>query len=267
MDSMNIGKERIKDIRRLREPRERSEKGLFIIEGVHLLEEAVKEGVSIRELFYTARFEDTGAGSRMLSSLRKMHVPMHQISENTMESISDTESPQGVLAVVKQPEHTLDDLLKGKGPLIIACGLQDPGNMGTIIRTADAGGVSGVIATQNSVDVYNPKAIRATMGSIFRVPVVKVEYLNDVLSDLRKNGYQIAATTAKTKTSYLDADYRKPTAFLIGQEASGLSKELIESADIKIFIPMREGVESLNAAVSASILIYEVVRQRLMQHS
>lgn len=230
------------------------------------MEEAVKEKVSFEEVLYTQRIEDTDRGIAVLAALGKGRAPLYPVSEKVMQSVAETESPQGILGVIRHLVWDIKDVTKGRGAVVIACGLQDPGNLGTIIRTADAGEVSGVITTESTVDIYNPKVIRATMGSIFRVPVLKVRDIMDLISDLKKEGYQIIATTAHSKASYLDIDYMKPTAFLIGQEGSGLPDDIIKMADIKVFIPMKEGVESLNAAVSASILIYEAFRQRLTQH-
>lgn len=258
-----VTKEHIKEIKKLHGSRERAENKLFLIEGVRLLEEAVKEGVALEEVLYNARFEDSARGSQLLASLQNRHTPLSQIPEKVMESISETESPQGVLAVARQFKWTLKDITKDKKPVIIACGLQDPGNLGTIIRTADAGGCGGIITTQNSVDAYNSKVIRATMGSIFRLPFLKVDDPDEAISALKKEGYQVIATTAHSRSSYTNADYIKPTVFLIGQEGAGLSDDMLEAADKKVFIPMEKGVESLNAAVSASILIYEAFRQRL----
>lgn len=262
MKERGITREQLKEIKRLHESKERAEKGLFLIEGIRLMEEAVKEKVLIEQVLYTARLEETSRGSHLLSSLREIDIQTYQVTEKVMESLSETENPQGILAVARQLKWSLKDIIKSKEPVIIACGLHDPGNLGTIIRTSDAGGCGGVITTQNTVDGYNSKAVRATMGSIFRLPVLKLDDPLDAVSTLKKEGYRIMATTAHAKTSYLDVDYRKPMAFMIGQEASGLPDDILESADVKVFIPMKEGVESLNAAVSASILIYEALRQR-----
>lgn len=263
--SREITRERLKEIKRLHESKEKAEKELFIIEGVRLMEEAIKEKVLMEQVLYTAGAEETSRGSHLLSSLRKTDIQAYQVTEKVMESIAETETPQGILAVARQLKWTLKDIVKNKAPVIIAGGLHDPGNLGAIIRTADAGMCGGVITTQNTVDIYNSKTIRATMGSIFRLPALKLDDLAEAVLSLKREGYRIIATTAHSKTSYLDVDYRKSSAFLIGQEASGLPDDILESADIKVFIPMKEGVESLNAAVSASILIYEAFRQRAMQ--
>jgi TrmH family RNA methyltransferase len=261
--SLAITKEHIKSIKKLHDHKERKERGLFLIEGIRLMEEAVKERVSIEEALYTDRLEETGRGKALYAAIRRMGIPIYLIPEKTLEAIAETENPQGILAVARQLRWEFEDIAKGRRPVIVACGLQDPGNLGTIIRTADAGGCGGVITIHDTVDSYNSKVIRATMGSIFRLPVLRVDDPKEAISSLKKGGYQVLATTMHSKTSYLDIDYRRPTAFLIGQEAAGLPKDIMESADIRVFIPMRGGVESLNAAMSAGILIYEAFRQRV----
>jgi TrmH family RNA methyltransferase len=265
MNSSDFSKERIKKIKNLHEHKERVESELFIIEGMRLMDEALKEMVPIEEVLYTAKLAETSRGGLLLASMSKMHLSVSQVTEKAMKAIAETENPQGILAVARQLKWTFKDLIKNKGTIIIACGLQDPGNLGTIIRSADAGGCGGVFTTQNSVDIYNSKVIRATMGSIFRLPVMKFDDPIEAVSALKEEGYQVIATTAHSRISYLDPDYMKPTAFLIGQEGAGLSEEVLESADKRVFIHMKKGVESLNAAVSASILIYEAFRQRMMQ--
>lgn len=265
MDMKNeITKEHIKEIKRLHESKERAERGLFLVEGVRFMEEAVKERVHLEEVLYTERVEEGERGGDIVAALSKLDVPLFQISQKVMDAVSETENPQGILAVARQFNWTIRDITGRKGPIIVACGLQDPGNLGTLIRTADAGEAAGVLTTSDTVDLYNSKVVRATMGSIFRLPVVKVGDIKDALATIKKEGYQVVATSLQTKTSYLDINYSRPTAFLIGRESSGLSSELLEMADKKVFIPMKEGVESLNAAISAGILIYEALRQ---QHS
>lgn len=259
-----ITKEHIKEIKRLHESKERAERGLFLVEGVRFMEEAVKEKVHLEEVLYTERLEEGERGSDIIAALSKLNVPLFQVSQKVMDAVSETENPQGILGVARQFKWTIGDITERKGPIIVACGLQDPGNLGTIIRTADAGGAAGIITASDTVDLYNSKVVRATVGSIFRLPVARVDDIKKSLTTLKSAGYQLVATSLKSRVSYLDIDFCKPTVFLIGRESSGLSSELLELADKKVFIPMREGVESLNAAVSASILIYEALRQ---QHS
>lgn len=259
---MSITKEHIKAIKRLHDHKERAVEGLFLIEGVRLLEEALKERALIEEAIYTQRLEEAPRGKAIVAALRDRSIPVFRVTERVMEQAALTETPQGVLAVVRQMNWSFKDIVRDKGSVVIACGLQDPGNLGAIIRTADAGGISGVIAAEQTVDIYNSKVVRATMGSIFRMPILRVSDLEKTLYDLKKEGYKVVAASSKSRVSYLDADYMKPSVFLIGQEASGLSEDVLELADIRVSIPMNNGVESLNAAVSAAILIYEAFRQQ-----
>lgn len=257
-----ITKEHIKEIKRLHESKERAERGLFLVEGVRFMEEAVKEKVHLEEVLYTERLEEGERGRSLLAALIKHHVPLIKVQEKVMEAVSETEKPQGIMAVARQLRWTIKDIAERKGPVIVACGLQDPGNLGTIIRTGDAGGAAGIITTSDTVDIYNSKVVRATMGSVFRLPVIRADDIRESLAVMKKEGYQVVATSLQSKVSYLDINYSRPTAFLIGRESSGLPDELLEMADEKVFIPMRAGVESLNAAISAGILIYEALRQQ-----
>ena len=165
--------------------------------------------------------------------------------------------------MVKQYHYTLDELLQKKNPLFLVLeNLQDPGNLGTIMRTAEGAGVSAVILSKGSVDIYNPKTIRSTMGSIYRVPFLYVDDLKEVLQTLKSHGVKSYAAHLAGKQTYDKENYQGGTAFLIGNESNGLSEELADAADIYIRIPMEGQLESLNAGVAASILMYEAYRQR-----
>lgn len=185
------------------------------------------------------------------------------ISENVCKHISDTKTPQGVTAVVKQSGLTFEELLNlEKDPLFIVLeNLQDPGNLGTILRTAEGAGVTGIIMNRETVDPYNPKVIRSTMGTIFRVPFVIVDDLSGALDRLKEAG--VASYAAHLGgTSFYDQDYTKGAAFLIGNEGNGLTEEITKLAEHKIKIPMKGKVESLNAAIASTVLVYEAQRQR-----
>lgn len=185
------------------------------------------------------------------------------ISENVCKHISDTKTPQGVTAVVKQSSLTFEELLNlEEAPLFIVLeNLQDPGNLGTILRTAEGAGVTGIIMNRETVDPYNPKVIRSTMGTIFRVPFVIVDDLPGALARLKEAG--VASYAAHLGgTSFYDQDYTKGTAFLIGNEGNGLTEEITKLAEHKIKIPMKGKVESLNAAIASTVLVYEAQRQR-----
>ena len=190
------------------------------------------------------------------------------VTQEVFAKISDTKTPQGILCVVEQEQCSLEQLLctrDGRKPLIMILeDIQDPGNLGTIIRTAEGAGVSGVIVTKNTVDRYNPKTIRATMGSIYRIPCMETSDLQQTMTMLKQAGVGIYAAHLKG-TQYHDAfDYTNGTAFLIGNEGNGLKKETADAADTYIRIPMEGQVESLNAAIAATLLMYEANRQRRM---
>ena len=185
------------------------------------------------------------------------------LTDTVFAHASDTKTPQGVLCVVRQKSYKLEDLLKGeKRHLLVLDNLQDPGSMGTIVRTAEGAGVTGVIMSRDCVDIYNPKTIRSTMGSIYRMPFY---YAEDILKAIRKikdAGIKVYAAHLDGEKSYDEEDYAFSCAFLIGNEGNGLREETSKMADHYIIIPMSGEVESLNAAIAASVLMFEVKRQR-----
>ena len=185
------------------------------------------------------------------------------VSDNVFKSVSDTQTPQGILCVIKKPEYALEEMLKGEQThLLILESIQDPGNLGTMVRTGEGAGITGVIMNQTTVDLFNPKTIRSTMGSIYRVPFFVTKDLAGTISLLKEQQVNVYAAHLKGTLSYDEPDYKKKTAFLIGNEGNGLSDEIADLADTYIKIPMQGQVESLNAAISASLLMYETGRQR-----
>lgn len=177
--------------------------------------------------------------------------------------MSDTAAPQGILCVMRQKKYALADLLAAKNPLLMILeDIQDPGNLGTILRTGEGAGIGGVIMSRETADIYNPKTIRSTMGSIYRVPFVYVSSLEETSVQLKAAGIRLFAAHLKGKSWYDGEDYRKGSAFLIGNEGNGLREETAALADTYIKIPMEGRVESLNAAMASGILMYEAARQR-----
>lgn len=185
------------------------------------------------------------------------------VSDSVFKAVSDTQTPQGILCLVRKPQYRLEELLKGADThLLILESIQDPGNLGTMLRTGEGAGISGVIMSRDTVDLYNPKVIRSTMGSIYRMPFLYAEDFAGAIGSVRQAGVSVYAAHLKGKTSYIKQDYRRGTAFLIGNEGNGLREETADLADVYIRIPMEGQVESLNAAVAASVLMYEAHRQR-----
>ncbi len=246
---------RIKNIIRLKKStRARNDQEVFLVEGPRIFFETPKD--RIREIYITEAFRD-----RYRDELNDYSYEL--VSDQVCRHISDTRTPQGVMALVDRDPLTLEDLLALEdNPLFLLLeNLQDPGNLGTIIRTAEGAGVSGIIMNRETADPYQPKVIRSTMGTIFREPFVVVDDLKETVGMLKKRGIAIYAAHLSGSTFY-GQDYRKGCAFLIGNEGKGLSEELSASADHLIRIPMKGRVESLNAAIAATVLVYEVQRQR-----
>jgi len=182
-----------------------------------------------------------------------------------MHYMADTKTPQGVLAVAKQKKCTLEDILKKTKTqklLMILENIQDPGNLGTIIRAGEGAGITGVVMSSDTADIYNPKVIRSTMGSVLRVPFVYASDLKEACEQMKKAGISLYAAHLKGMHNYDQEDYTKDTGFLIGNEAKGLTDEMAAVADTYIKIPMAGQVESLNAAVASSVLMFEAARQR-----
>jgi TrmH family RNA methyltransferase len=185
------------------------------------------------------------------------------VADAVLKSVSDTQNPQGVMAVVEMPRYALSDMLCGERTMLLVLdGIQDPGNLGTMLRTGEGAGVTGVIMSRTTVDLFNPKTIRSTMGSLYRVPFLIVDDLVSVLAQLKSDGVKLYAAHLKGTLSYDEPDYTGACGFLIGNEGNGLGDDVADAADTYIRIPMEGQVESLNAAISAGLLMYECSRQR-----
>lgn len=235
--------------------RARNEQDVFLVEGVKMYQEAPREKI---EKVYISKSLFGEKGQAFLQGM-----DYEVMEDRVFEAASDTRTPQGILCLVKQYHYRLEDLIQKENPhLLILENLQDPGNLGTIMRTAEGAGADGVILSRTSVDLYNPKTIRSTMGSIYRMPFLYVDEISKILPVLKEREIRTYAAHLRGKHCYDEEDYHGGTAFLIGNEGNGLTKELSDQADTWIRIPMHGKLESLNAAVAASILMYEVCRQR-----
>lgn len=238
----------------------RREAGIFLAEGFKLFREAPEE--SIREVFLSEDVMDRVAEDASLQE--KLHRTGYEtVSREVFRKMSDTKTPQGILCVAGRPQHTLEQMLDAPSPLLIVLeSIQDPGNLGTILRTGEAAGITGVIMGGETTDIFHPKTIRATMGSVFRVPFVQVRHLKGSLEHLKRKGIRIYAAHLSGETYYDGVSYQEGTALLIGNEGNGLSEDVVRMADKLLKIPMEGRVESLNASVAATLLMYEAQRQR-----
>ncbi|MBE5966754.1 MAG: RNA methyltransferase [Lachnospiraceae bacterium] len=237
----------------------REEQGVFVVEGRKMFEEARDAGLLVKtyacESFYQEKLQEDGAYFHDLD--------YEVITDALCKEISETKTPQGIMGVVTKTENSLTDILKKPDPLLLLLeDIRDPGNLGTILRTAEGAGVTGVILNRSCVDIYNPKVIRSTMGSIYRVPFYRAEDFIGTIAEIKKQSITIFAAHLLGRVYDTDKSFERGCAFLIGNEANGLSEEASQMADIRIKIPMAGKVESLNAAVAAAILMYEAARQR-----
>ena len=285
----------VKEIRKLKEKKYRKNK--FIVEGIKMLEEAISENASIDLIVIREGIDLKGTISNLFEKNNNCEAKNKNVldkisktitvTENVFNTLTDVVSPQGVLAVINKNKKSTElesdtkeevilndkdanvkkiDIVNNKinmsADYIIALdGIQDPGNLGTIIRTADSANLKQIIVSKNTVDAYSPKVIRSTMGAIYRVHIIEVENLEVTLKDLQKGGFKVVVTSLDTKNSIYDISYNK-SIVVIGNEANGVSKEVQALADERVKIPMLGKTESLNAAVATGIMIYEYVRRK-----
>ncbi len=267
----SVANQKIKNVTALlTSTRSRREQNAYVIEGVKAFLEAPAE--QIRQVFLTQEgYEKIRLKRPDIAALvtdgtmHNLKGPVCEIvSDEVFARMSDTKTPQGVLCVMSMPEWSAKEILNENDDALILVlnGIQDPGNLGTMIRSAEAAGAAMVLADMQTADLYSPKVIRATMGAIFRVPVIYTDHLSKVLMRLRTYGVQLVAAHLDGKQDFWDMHYARKCAFMIGNEGNGLSDEITELSDRLVRIPMDGEVESLNASVAASLLLYEWKRQR-----
>lgn len=240
--------------------KERRAAGVFLTEGSKMFEEAPVSSIIEVYVAQSALEKITEQAKRRDKLLQTGY---EVVTDALFAKMSDTQTPQGILCVIKRPEYTLDGLLEQEKPLLVVLeNLQDPGNLGTILRTGEGAGVTGVIMSRQTVDIFNPKTIRATMGSVFRVPFVYVDDLRETIQRLHAANIHTYAAHLAGERYYDSFSFREGAAFLIGNEGNGLTKETADLAMDYLKIPMEGRVESLNAAIATSLLMYEAHRQR-----
>ncbi len=238
----------------------RDEEGLYVVEGRRMFEEAPE--VEIKKIYLSAGFaKHFGKEASIKEKLEKTEYEI--LSDSVYEYVSDTKTPQGIMCIMKQKEYTIEQVTSGENPFILMVeDLQDPGNLGTMIRAGEGAGITGVIMTSSTVDIYNPKTIRSTMGSVFRVPFCYVADMREAFEIARDKGIRTYAAHLKGENPYDKEDYSGGCGIIIGNEGKGIRPETAKGAEKLVIIPMKGEVESLNAAVAATVLMYEVARQR-----
>jgi RNA methyltransferase, TrmH family len=257
----------IKQLRQAFAHAELTESGDCAIEGLRILEEAIRSGLRFSAVFFRESAQDRA--DRLLPQIGA-HVETLLLPDKLFDSLVPSESPQGVAALVRFKEFSLDDLVERLqvGPIVVLAGLQDPGNLGTVLRSSEAFGSAGVVLGEGTVSPFNSKVVRASAGSIFRLPVVhnngksKAGKLNDILTKLRAQSVHLIATSSHKGMPLDQADLNRPAAIFFGNEGAGLTRDVMAQMDESVAIPHTAQVESLNAGVAASIVLYEAARQR-----
>ena len=249
----------VKNIKKLKEKKYRDLENAYIIEGIKLVKEAIYENAKIRQIIMCENYADNKEiDKETLYEISKYNLIY--VTEKVFNTITDVKTPQGIIAIVEKNNSTCE--INYSEEIIIALDdVQDPGNLGTIIRTADSANLKQIILSKNSADPYNPKVVRSTMGGIFRVNIIEADNLEETLKQTQKNGFKVMVTVLDTQKSIFDANYNKKV-IVIGNEANGISKSIQNIADEKVKIPMLGKTESLNASVAAGVMIYEYVREK-----
>ena len=250
----------IKNIRKLKEKKYRDANNEYLIEGIKLIKEAVEEKAKIKLIVVCEEsIEDVDIDQKLLYEIAKYDCIY--VNKKVFSILTDVQNPQGILAVIEKKNNE-ENINYKEDIIVVLDGIQDPGNLGTILRTIDSVGLSQVIVSKETADSYNPKVVRSTMGAIFRVNVIESEDLLQTLKNLKKHKYKIMETSLETNNSIYDVEYNKKV-IVIGNEATRVSKNVLEYADEKIKIPMLGKTESLNASVATSIILYEYVRRKI----
>lgn len=260
MDILSPQNPRAKEWAQLLEKKHRDKQQKYIIEGIHLVQEALRSGADVECVAFDVEQGIPGELSNMTDIGGE--AQWIGVSAAVIAKCTDTKTPQPVFAVVRKQKAAIGELLARKNSLVIVLdGVQDPGNVGTIIRTADAAGADGVLVGRGSADIYNPKTIRSTMGSIFHLPVVEGDLL-ELLPQAKESGVRIVSTSLQATSTCYGYDFTGPSWLLVGNEAKGVSPEAQRLVDDSLIIPMKGRAESLNVAMASTVMLFEAMRQR-----
>lgn len=250
----------IKHIKKLKEKKYRDEAKEYIIEGVKLIEEAIRENAQIAQIIVC----EGCAKSELIETHLKYEMAKFDcisVPENVFKVISEVENPQGILAIIKR-ENNKEEIDFSQDIIVALDDIQDPGNLGTILRTVDSVGLSQILVSKGTTDCFSPKVVRSTMGAIFRIKIIECEDLENTLKEIQKNHYKIMVTSLEAKKTIYDVDYNKKV-IIVGNEANGVSKKIQKLAEEKVIIPMLGKTESLNVSVATGVVLYEYVRRKI----
>lgn len=264
MTILDLSKRQEKNIKALRDSKKiRQKQNRFLIEGLKSVTEAIDSSFHIDFIVISHSFLDNN--ERKIRDLLKniKDTRIFKAPNNVFKELSDTVTPQGIMAIVEQKQYQLQKVIKNNFLIVALDRVGDPGNMGTIIRTADAVGADAVLVSKGCVDIYNPKVIRTTMGSIFNIPVIQTDNLLETLEKIKQAGGNIVTTFLDTNNYYYDVDLSLPVVIVLGQEDKGVSKDIVEISDYVVKIPMPGKAESLNVSVACGVLLFEALKQRI----
>ena len=250
----------VKAAAELKQKKYRTQNGLYLAEGLRTAEEAVAYK-AVETLFYVATDDDRTM--RLLEDAAMQNIKLVCVNENVMKKIADTETPQGIIAVCKMRQPKLENLLASGKMLLVLDRVGDPGNIGTMLRTADAAGIGGLVLLKGCADIYAPKTVRSSMGSLFHIPVLSGVSEQEFVSAAKKAGYDLLVTCLDGADNLYKADLNGRIAFVMGNEAGGVSETLLEKADKRVYIPMAGRAESLNVAMAAGIVMFEALRRKV----
>lgn len=254
----------IKNIKKLKEKKYRDIEGKYIIEGIKLIEEAIKESVNIDKIVICEDcINNDSIESKLMYEIAKNDCIY--VSQKVFENITEVSTPQGILAIINKKDNS-NSIDFSEDIIVVLDDLQDPGNLGTILRTLDSIGLHQIIITKNTTDAYNSKVVRSTMGAIFRINIIQTNDLPKIINEMKKHKFKIMATSLQGNKSIYDIDYNKKV-IIIGNESKGVSEVAFKEADEQIKIPMLGKAESLNASVATSIVLYEYVRQKINKNN
>ena len=248
----------------LKQKKYRDETGLFVVEGIRLVEELAHSDWQAQTCIYTAEAAQYERVQNSIAALTEKKCRMVVVPNAIYDKVTDTKEPQGIMVLAeKRTWEFVKDLSSLRKPLLIVLdGIQDPGNVGAAIRTADAAGCTGVLLTKGCADLFSGKTVRASMGSLFHIPIFEGLTQTEIITALRSNKIVLLATSLDSSEVYFGVDFTKPTAIVFGNEGQGVSAEMLADADCRLYIPILGSAESLNVAASAAVILYEAVRQR-----
>ena len=260
MEITNLQNPQVKSATELKQKKYRLQQQCFLAEGLRTVEEAVASK-TVTSIFYTA-IEDERT-RQVLEQAAAMQVKLYCVTDQIMKKMADTDNPQGIIAVCQMQDTCLEQLLASGKMLLVLDRVGDPGNIGTMLRTADAAGIGGLVLLKGSADIYAPKTVRASMGSLFHIPVLAGIEEEKFVNQAQRAGYQLLVTSLEGADNLYKANLEGRLAFVMGNEANGVTKTLLKAADKKVYIPMAGRAESLNVAMAAGIVMFEALRRKI----